>query len=113
LIDSSVDTFDALHSPIDKRNVIRHVELFAHVAHHAEESIWLHTEFVTHLSVGEAARKSAQYDCFFAGQNWVQPKSRRALDADDFGFVLHGVTLVRPAACRDAMAKPVKPLKVH
>jgi hypothetical protein len=57
---------------------------------------------VTHKSFGEATRKSAQYDCFFAGQNWVQPKSRRALDADDFGFVLHGVTesLLPPAVMR-------------
>jgi hypothetical protein len=92
LVDSSVDTFDALRSPIDQRNVIRHVELVAHVAHHAEERIWVHTEFVTHLSVGEATRKSAQYDCFFAGQNCVQPERSGMLDADYFGFVLHGVT---------------------
>ncbi len=92
MVDSSVDTFDALRSPIDQRNVIRHVELVAHVAHHAEERIWVHTEFVTHLSIGEATRKSAQYDCFFAGQNCVQPERSGMLDADYFGFVLHGVT---------------------
>jgi hypothetical protein len=47
---------------------------------------------VTHLSIGEATRKSAQYDCFFAGQNCVQPERSGMLDADYFGFVLHGVT---------------------
>jgi hypothetical protein len=65
---------------------------FPHVAHHAQIGIRVHAELVAHLSVGEATRKSAQYDCFFAGQNWVQPESRSTLDADYFGFLLHGVT---------------------
>ena len=39
LLDSLVDTLDGGLSSLDKGNVIQHVELFAHVTHHAEERI--------------------------------------------------------------------------
>jgi hypothetical protein len=87
-----VNALDPALRPSDKRNVIRLTDFFTHVAHHAQVRIRAHPELVTHLSVGESARQSAQHDCFFAGQDWVQPESENVLDADYFGFVFHGVT---------------------
>ena len=67
LVDSLVDAFDALLGPLDKGIVIRHVDLFPHVTHHAQVGIRVHMELVAHLPVGVPTGKSPQYDCFFTG----------------------------------------------
>src|ERR1700733_7708195 len=92
LVDSLIDAFDALLSPLDERNVVRFADFFAHVAHPAQVGIRVHTELVAHLAVGHSSGKGPQYDSFFAGQSRVQPESRSAVDTYYFALGFHGFT---------------------
>ena len=61
-VDPLVDAFHPPLRPLDKGNVIGSADLFPHLAHHAKENRWIHSEVVTHLSVGSSSGESPEYD---------------------------------------------------